>query len=158
MALTAQLVRDDRRADREAIDVAGTLRPAPGRPIDVIVEDLSATGFRMRTQARLDLQEQVTIGIPGIGQRRAHVVRRTADGFGCEFVEALDPRLVSTAATAQSVVDGGFGGQIDEDMVRQWSRANPPQVERFAYGRRLLIVGGLGIAGWLAVLGIVSLF
>lgn len=157
MALTAQLVRDDRRADRETLDVAGTLRHVRNVPIDVIVEDLSATGFRMRTQATLNLQEKVTIGIPGIGQRAAYVVRHTAEGFGCEFVEAIDPRLVTIPSTAQSVVEADFGGQLDPSLVHEWSRANPPQVERFPQGRRLLLVGGLGVAGWLAVLGILSL-
>ena len=41
--------------------------------------------------------------------------------------------------------------------MHEWSRANPPQVERVPQSRRLLIVGGLGVAGWLAVLGILSL-
>lgn len=157
MALTAQLVRDDRRADRETLDVAGTLRHVRNVPIDVIVEDLSATGFRMRTHTNLNLQEKVTIGIPGIGQRAAHVVRHTTDGFGCEFVEAIDPRLVTVPSTAQSVVEADFGGQLDPELVREWSRANPPQVERFAQNRRLLIVSGLGVAGWLALIGVISL-
>ena len=158
MALTAQLVRDDRRADRERLDVASTLRHVRNVPIDVIVEDLSATGFRVRTQADLALQERVTIGIPGVGQRAAHVVRHTAKGFGCEFVEPIAPQLVAAPMTAQSVLEADFGGQLEVAFVREWSRANPPQVVRFSQARRLLVIGGLGVAGWLALLGVVSLF
>lgn len=158
MALTAKLLRDDRRADREALDVAGTLRHLRNVPIDVVIEDLSATGFRMRTRADLSLQERVMIGIPGIGQRAAYVVRHAAGCFGCEFVEAIDPRLVAMPSTVQSVVEANFGGQLDTALVREWSLVNPPQIERLSQVHRLLIVSGLGIAGWLALLGAVSLF
>ena len=157
MALMAQLVRDIRGAERESLDVAGTLRHVRNGPIDVVVEDLSATGFRVRTQVRLDLHEKVTVGIPGVGQRSAYVVRETPDGFGCEFVTAIDPQLVSAPSTARSVVEVDFGGQLNPALVEQWSRANPPQVERLSRGQRFLIVGGLGVAGWLTVLGLIFL-
>ncbi len=157
MALTAQLVRDDRRAGREALDVGGTLRHVRNMPIDITIEDLSATGFRMRTNTVLGLQERVSIGIPGIGQRPAYVVRQTADGFGCEFVDAIDPRLVTVPSTVQSVVTADFGGQIDAQLVRDWSLANPPQVERWPQASRLFIIGGLGVVGWLALVGVTSL-
>lgn len=158
MALAAQFVRNDRRADRETLDVAGTLRPIPTMPIDVVVEDLSTTGFRMRTRTALKLAEKITIGIPGIGQRAAYVVRRTADGFGCEFTEAVDVRLVGKAASVEPLVEANFAGSVHPAIIREWSRANPPQVKPFARASRLLIVGGLGLAGWMMVLGIASLF
>ncbi len=156
MALTAKLVRDDRRADREMLDVGGTLRHVPHLPIDVVIEDLSSTGFRMRTHADLDLQETVTIGIPGIGQRAALIVRCSEGGFGCEFVEPIDPHLVFAPSTAQPVVTAQFG-QVDADAVRRWSIENPPEVARWPQARRLLVLGGLGVGGWLAALGMISL-
>jgi hypothetical protein len=156
MALTAQLVRDDRRADREALDVDGTLRGVENTPTDVVVEDLSATGFRIRTHAGLNLGETVSIGIPGIGRRQAEVIRRTEGGFGCAFVEPIDPRLVAAPLTAQPVVTGDFGG-LDVEAVRRWSLDNPPHVEPLSRGQRILVLGGLGVVGWLAVLGIASL-
>jgi hypothetical protein len=157
MALKARLIRDSREGKREAVDVAGTLRHVRNVPIDVIVEDLSTTGFRVRTDARLGLDEKVTVGIPGVGQHAASVVRRTSDGFGCEFITPIAPQHVSAPSYARSVVEVDFGGQLDPVTVSEWSRANPPEVQRLSRGRRLLIVGGLGVAGWLAVLGIVSL-
>ncbi|TPG54743.1 PilZ domain-containing protein [Sphingomonas glacialis] len=157
MALIAKLVRDSRGAERETLDVAGTLRHVRNGPIDVVVEDLSVTGFRVRTEVGLDLHEKVTVGIPGIGQRTAYIVRQTGDGFGCEFLKPIDPQLVSAPANARSVVEVDFGGQLDQAMVREWSRQTPPEVERVSRGQRLLVVGGLGVAGWLTVIGIIAL-
>ncbi|MDB5701420.1 MAG: PilZ protein [Sphingomonadales bacterium] len=157
MALTAQLLRDDRRAERKELHVAGTLRHVGNIPIDVVVEDLSATGFRMLTQANLQLGEKVTVGIPGVGQRAAHVVRHTDNGFSCEFVDAIDARLVTMPSTAQSVVEADFGRQLDVGLLSEWSRANPPQIERLSQSRRLLIFGGIGVAGWLIILGFITL-
>lgn len=156
MALRAKLVRDSRGAERENLDIAGTLRDVRNEPIDIIVEDLSATGFRVQTQVRLHLDEKVTVGIPGVGQRVAYVVRATGDGFGCEFVNPIDQQLVSAPPTARSVVEVDFGGQLDPARVLEWSRENPPHVERLSRGQRLLVVGGLGLAGWVIVAAIIA--
>ena len=104
MALIARVYRSDpeerRAAVRYPVEVGATVRASDGQPLDVLVYDLSMTGFRMETTESLDLDAPIWIGIAGTRVNAAVVARRGPNGYGCEFVmpitlyqltEALDP-------------------------------------------------------------------
>ena len=104
MALIARVYRSDpderRAAVRYPIEVGATLRASDGQPLDVLVYDLSMTGFRIETPEALDLDAPIWIGIAGTRVNAAIVARRGPNGYGCEFVapityyqltEALNP-------------------------------------------------------------------
>lgn len=104
MALIARVYRSDpderRAAVRYPIEVGATLRASDGQPLDVLVYDLSMTGFRIETTEALDLDAPIWIGIAGTRVNAAIIARRGPNGYGCEFVtpitfyqltEALNP-------------------------------------------------------------------
>ena len=105
MALIARVYRSDpderRGATRYPVLVDATLRAADdGQPLDVLIYDLSMTGFRMETSETLDPEATIWIGIAGTRVNAAVVSRRGPNGYGCEFVtpitfyqltEALNP-------------------------------------------------------------------
>jgi len=105
MALIARVYRSDpeerRGAPRYPVLVDATLRASEeGMPLDVLIYDLSMTGFRMETSEALDSESTIWIGIAGTRVNAAVVSRRGPNGYGCEFVtpitfyqltEALNP-------------------------------------------------------------------
>ena len=105
MALIARVYRSDpderRGAARYPVLVDATLRASDeGMPLDVLIYDLSMTGFRMETSEALDPESMIWIGIAGTRVNAAVVSRRGPNGYGCEFVtpitfyqltEALNP-------------------------------------------------------------------
>ena len=102
MALAAQLYRDARNAERHRVDFDATLRDPAFQPIDVVIEDLSATGLRVVTRANLAMGVEVGLGLAGIGTHRARVVRRGDGNYGCEFVTPLTSSDLAIALSAPS--------------------------------------------------------
>lgn len=62
----------------------------PGRtPFNVTLSDLSATGFRMVTFARLQVGAKIWINLPGLAPLEAIVRRCSERDYGCEFMHPL---------------------------------------------------------------------
>lgn len=101
MGIVAQLYRDARWAARRKVEIEATLRDPDWSPADAVVEDLSASGFRVVVAADLAEGAEVSLGIAGIGLRHARVVRRTEDGYGCEFLIPLTEAQVQAALQAR---------------------------------------------------------
>ena len=108
MALIARVYRSEpverRRAVRYPMEVGATLRSAEGEPIDVLIYDLSLTGFRMETPAALDLEESVWIGIGGTQVNAALVARRGPTGYGCEFVTPITMAQLKSALNPGQII------------------------------------------------------
>ncbi|MDP1028072.1 PilZ domain-containing protein [Sphingomonas sp. KR1UV-12] len=112
MALTAQLFRadDERASDRQSVNLDGTLRQQDDhRPLDVMIEDLSTTGFRMSCSEPLTLDSTVTIGIAGLGRHTARVVRSAAPYYGCRFVVPVDISGADAIPSSGNIVAADFG-------------------------------------------------
>lgn len=136
MAVVARLYRDHRGAARHGVALEATLRDNDRRPHDVVVEQLSKTGFLIPAMAQLAPGEQVTIGIPGIGMCHARVVREAEAGFGCEFLHPLSEDELAEAMVTKpaepiplslfrfSSIEAPGAGLIDDRWpwrVRVWS-------------------------------------
>ncbi len=149
MILTAQIARGQRDADRKALSATGTMRRSPPTPIDVLVEDLSITGFRMNTDISLSIDDRITIGISGMGQHEAVVVRGTADGFGCEFVRPLTASLLDEAgnSTARSI-NPEIDPSLDPAAIARWSSQNEPVVASMKGQYRFALIAALAAASW----------
>ncbi len=110
MAMTAQIygADDDRAADRQRVDLDGTLRHEDDhRPVDVMIEDVSATGFRMSCAERLPVNAVIWIGIAGLGRHQARIVRSGGGEYGCRFLTPISVTgLVDQSP--QTIVTGRF--------------------------------------------------
>lgn len=97
MAVVARLYQDMRDAERYAVAIDGTLRNAYAEPQDVVVEDLSATGFRTDFATGLAIGDIVTLGLYGAGLRSARVMREDSGRFACQFLVALTEQELAFA-------------------------------------------------------------
>jgi hypothetical protein len=101
--LTATMAElyDKRTAPRHSVNVDGTLRDDAHRPYEIVVADLSLTGFRIPGSANLDVFSRIGLGLTGLGGRSAQVVRQDEQGwFGCVFDVPL------TASELKGIVAG----------------------------------------------------
>ncbi len=157
MAVTAKLYReqDERIADRQTVNLGATLRRDDQRPVDIMVDDLSATGFRMFSDEPIAIDATVTVGIAGLGRHTARVVRRDGQHYGCRFVVPLAIDAVDVTAPAQTIVRAEFG-TVAAPPAHNWHDAGleePPldalelRIRQF---RGPIIVAGL-LLPWLLV-------
>jgi hypothetical protein len=128
MALIARVYRsqpDERRgAARYPVEVDATLRAVDGVPLDVLIYDLSMTGFRMETSESLDLDSAIWIGIAGTQVNAALVARRGPNGYGCEFVTPITFYQLTEALNPEPVVvDLGRHDRSGKAIARiEWNR------------------------------------
>jgi len=105
MSFVAKLYQDDRLAERHAVTLDGTLRDAQAEPHDVVIDDLSATGFRTVAIAGVAVGDVITLGIFGIGLRSAAVLRESDGHYGCQFFVPLNASELSFALAGLSPPD-----------------------------------------------------
>jgi len=144
MALIARVYRSDpderRSATRYPLEVGATLRVSEGEPIDVLIYDLSLTGFRMETTAALDLEEPVWIGIAGTRVNAAVVARRGPTGYGCEFVTPITVPQLKAALAPGRIVQ-----QLDwREEALDWPDDLSPEVDS--------TIGKYWLAIWLSII------
>lgn len=78
-----------RAAQRASVSATARLREAGRTPFEVILSDLSATGFRMETFARLQVGAKIWVNLPDLAPLEAFVRRCDGQIYGCEFVRPL---------------------------------------------------------------------
>jgi hypothetical protein len=84
---------DLRRAERRAIGLRAQLREFGGGKIEVEVEDLSTTGFRVESIYRLAVGQRVYIAIPSFAPFEAQIAWAAGGHYGCRFVQPLHPAV-----------------------------------------------------------------
>lgn len=154
MAFVAKLYHDIRAAERYPVVLDGTLRNARAEPQDVVIDDLSATGFRTTTASNVTVGEDITLGVFGVGLRAARVLRETDTGYGCQFLVPLTADELATALSGLTPpepvrLDVGLRTAADPDGAEQdigepWSLS--PR-------GRVLAIATIAIVPWL-LLGI----
>lgn len=108
MGLAAKLYNDDRIADRQTVNLDATMRGDDQCPVDILIEDLSTSGFGM-TGGAVAVDAIVSVGIAGIGRRQARVVRREGTRAGCEFLQPISAADLAAAQTTETIVAADFG-------------------------------------------------
>jgi len=154
MALTAQLYLDGRGSKRFRVAFDATLRDPLHAPLDVVVEDLSASGFRVLTPANLAVGIEIGLGLAGIGMHRARVIRHENGAYGCEFVTPLTSAALDLALSAPSSAPvtlpriGPWGPvPVDADL-------DEPPVKKLPRPVRLLVIVTGAIACWILAIGL----
>lgn len=152
MALVARLYRsnpDERRdTERHATALDATVRTADGAPSDVLIHDLSTTGFRMETPAELDVNSIVWIGMVGARICAASVTRRDGSGYGCKFLAPItSAQLTEALSPVSTVIDAPWNRQ-DPDP------ADIAEVKKLPYRMRLAIILFSSLGLWALVLAL----
>jgi hypothetical protein len=93
-----------RIAERRAVSAASTMRAEGGRPVDVVVIDLSNTGVRIATSADLAIGQEISIGLAGAGVTHAFVAWRDGERYGCVFERPMAPEATAMAFSNAPVV------------------------------------------------------
>lgn len=108
MTATVAKLFDQRTAPRHPVDVDGTLRDTENEPHEVVVVDLSLTGFRIPGATDVAVFSRIGLGLTGLGSRSAKVVRRDEQGwYGCTFdvpLTASELRRVVSEKPVSTVV------------------------------------------------------
>ncbi|MEG3084239.1 PilZ domain-containing protein [Sphingomonas sp. PB2P12] len=132
----------ERRSDsRVALARTGTLRlhdEAMSR--QVRIADLNRDGCRIQSAVPLLLNQQVAIGIPGVGVRDAQITWAGDRDYGCKFDRPLPPGSVTAAMTDNVIGLGTVTGAIRAPATFKWQ-----------FRGRLLLLGVLSLAGWTAI-------
>lgn len=153
MSFVAKLYEDDRSAERYSVLLDGTLRNPQAEPQDVVIDDLSATGFRTATACGLAVGDVITLGIFGVGLRTARVQRADEGHYGCQFVVPLTAEEIASALAGLAPPDPVrfpapalvAAATVDRPAAHEWSLS--PRMQ-------LLCVTAVGAAPWL-LLGLV---
>jgi hypothetical protein len=149
MTATARMVVERRAVERFVTDIGSTLGEAHRKEFDVVIENLSVTGFSMAAVSRLPSGESIVLDIPGLGIRSAVVVRNAGGSVGCEFACPLtDEELLSVLDpwTATIIPFPVKSGAVAEPEFAE------PSVAPFARWQRGLLLIGLGAASWSLVI------
>ncbi|WP_176592680.1 PilZ domain-containing protein [Sphingobium sp. EM0848] len=107
--------RLQRKFDRHPLNRASTLRSDDGKPVDVLLENMSLTGFKISTSADLAIGEAVIIGLAGVGVRSARVVWSENGQAGCAFDQPLTALELEETEKAQTVITGAFRSEAGDD-------------------------------------------
>jgi hypothetical protein len=155
MPFVAKLYDDDRSAERYPVLLDGTLRNPQAEPQDVVIDDLSASGFRTATARGLAVGDTITLGIFGVGLRTARVQRAGDGHYGCQFVAPLTAEELASALGGLTPPDPiVFPGQ---GLVQQPGTGVSVEPEWSLSGRmRLLVIGAAAVIPW-TVLGLIWL-
>ncbi len=76
---------DIRREDRDEVHYRTRAVHADGRPLQVLVVNLSPHGFMARCEARMADADLIRITLPGVGQLATHVRWALGGRIGCQF-------------------------------------------------------------------------
>lgn len=105
------MLRERRNSARHDIALDINASDQGVTPAAVLVEDISATGFRMVSGVPLITGDRINIDLPKVGERNATIVRQSGVRAGCAFTLPL------TANELQQVVES-VTEQMDERRQR----------------------------------------
>jgi hypothetical protein len=152
VAYRTVLHRFYRSSKRHALGRASTLRMQDGAPVDVLVEDVSASGCRLSGTPDLRPHEAILIGLAGLGSRPARIVWMQEGEAGCRFDMPLSDGELARAQQAGVVVTAMFDrvqdAMPDRALVSTDARASgEPRV-------RLAIICLAAVMSWALVAAI----
>jgi hypothetical protein len=102
MDIAAQLTVVEDRADRRDVVIDATIRQGRA-PIDIVIIDISVTGFRATLHSDLRVGEDVIVGAPALGKMRARVAWTSAGECGFEFWQPISPEDAASARSIDTV-------------------------------------------------------
>jgi len=134
-----------RQHERTTLQRRTTLRDEEGWARDVILEDLSLSGFKMESDERLIPGQLILIGLEGVGARSAKVMWSRDDQAGCRFTRPITQSEMDTTLTASVVIETNFA--FSRAPVGQ-KAPDAPEQEGLSARRRLAIILVAGTVFW----------
>ncbi|MDP5277358.1 PilZ domain-containing protein [Sphingomonas sp. DG1-23] len=116
---------DPRGAIRFHVASESTLRGADGRPIEVLVDNFSRTGFLFVSEEEFPPGTLIAIGLSGAGSREAQVVWREGQRHGCEFLVPLPQSKMARAFEGQADVLANLESELRKRLA--FPKAAPAQ-------------------------------
>ena len=148
--LNASMYVHERQQPRDVVDSPGTLRDQNDLPVDIVIEDISLTGFKCRCDEQVRLDTFVRVGLPGVGMRFARSVWQQKPLFGFEFTAPINMAQLS-AIGSPTLIHARFPGKgLDSDPVSNSMEALVPKWGLPVVTRLALIIGASGVL-WLAL-------
>ncbi|WP_298394720.1 PilZ domain-containing protein [Sphingobium sp.] len=144
--IAAKLYPLQRTVDRFVVNRPSTMRDQEGAPIDVVIEDISETGCRIRSDAPPMIDDEIRIGIAGIGIRSARVIWNDDRSFGCTFDDALTANDVAMTLEAATLVQGAF----EKNGIAAAPETRP--ADELGPRAKLLIIVGAAAFSWVLFL------
>lgn len=138
---------------------------------EVIVQELSATGFLIESDFAFAAGESLSVEIPGVGAVEATLIWNSGRYFGGEFERRLPSAALKSALSASKVVGPSFRATSASERAASAAEA-PLLVQRLSIeqesgdeeqrlpvhrraqlivGTSLLLWGGIAGAGWAAL-------
>ena len=157
MIADTKLLNNDRAVRRETA-LIGTMRDA-GRPFDIVIADLSVSGFRAKSDVPLAIGDMVAVSFGTLRDHEAVVVRHTPDGdSGFSFVLPITQNQVFQARPTDTVVRGQFA-PLPMPTAGTDDRFESPLVDdRWPRRTRALFILTTSLTCWLAIGGVAAAF
>ena len=106
MKQVVMMRRERRNGTRLDIALNTNIGDDSVKPVAILMENISATGFRMLYGVPLVTGDAIGIDLPGIGERSATVVRQSGVRAGCAFVSRLtEDELQQVVAAVTERID-----------------------------------------------------
>ncbi|WP_420145754.1 PilZ domain-containing protein [Sphingobium sp.] len=155
-AIQAKLLTNRRASDRRDVQRMSTMRTEAQVPADIIINDLSVGGCRISGDLDLALDDRVTIGLPGLGARPAHVVWAKDGSTGLLFDQVLTGHDVTVTREANTLITGRFN--VTGAMLADPSETAEPQDEsRLSPASRLGIIVTAALLAWALAIAMIWL-
>lgn len=126
---------------------------------DVVVHDLSATGFLIECEQELEPRAELNLELPGATLVTGDIVWSSGNFFGGEFRTPLSPSVLAEARSNSPVVWPDFVPKSAADRIENdASTVETPELgsaeaaeTRLPLGQRTLIVVGASILLWVPI-------
>ena len=109
---------DPRGAIRFHVASESVLRGADGRPIEVLVDNFSRSGFLFVSEEEFPPGTLIAIGLSGAGSREAQVVWREGTRHGCEFLVPLPQSKMARAFQGQADILANLEAELRKRLPR----------------------------------------
>lgn len=147
MVFATQMICLERGADRVRVELDTTMRDTDANPIDVSIDNFSASGFQMLSSVNLQVGETITVGLPGRGMERATVVRSAPGRYGCSFVYPVSESYVAQLRSGTPNTVTPFPG-VSSLAEIQHGAAVLSNDDRFPLKVRVAVILGLAATFW----------
>jgi hypothetical protein len=107
-AIHATIVKAGRESERQSMDRVTTVRGDDRKPLDVVIVDLSKDGCKIEGAVDFNVDDLVSVGLPGVGCRSGRVAWIQDGQCGVAFFGPLERQEIAFIRDAHTVVAGSF--------------------------------------------------